>query len=340
MAADEFSIAGFMVIRNGLRNGYPFLEAIRSVLPLCDEVVISEGFSEDGTFELLERFARAHPKVRIRRDAWDMRPEPRIKGGGAPIRRALNGVKKELTAPWLFQFDANDIVPARSVPILRELPRVYPFRELFGLPYRQLMGRYWFNEEFRFRLVRNRPTIRVLYDGWTMGYHLEITDLLSRRELRRLASRTAVAVLQDRIAVGLPEMYVDLPVPIYRYHGIYPEPFVEKMATKVSLQRNEKYLELARDGPGIPSLLDAYRSTGDYDAFWRQLLERIRTLVGTSYEINKEVRFVRFLPQEEHPAEIRPFLGVPRYLPSPDGGTESRGARDPGGAPAAGERGR
>ncbi len=32
-------VSGLTIIRNGVRLNYPFIEAIRSVLPICDEVI-------------------------------------------------------------------------------------------------------------------------------------------------------------------------------------------------------------------------------------------------------------------------------------------------------------
>ena len=33
-------ISGFTFIKNGISLGYPFVESIQSIAPLCDEVVI------------------------------------------------------------------------------------------------------------------------------------------------------------------------------------------------------------------------------------------------------------------------------------------------------------
>lgn len=34
-----------MIVRNVAVQGYPYLEAIRSALPICDEFLVSDGFS-------------------------------------------------------------------------------------------------------------------------------------------------------------------------------------------------------------------------------------------------------------------------------------------------------
>ena len=62
-------IAGFTFIRNAVQNDYPIVEAITSILPICDEFVVAVGNSNDNTLELI----RAIPsdKIRIIETVWD-----------------------------------------------------------------------------------------------------------------------------------------------------------------------------------------------------------------------------------------------------------------------------
>jgi len=46
-------VAGFTFIRNAIKYDYPIVEAIKSILPLCDYVVVAIGDSDDRTEELL-----------------------------------------------------------------------------------------------------------------------------------------------------------------------------------------------------------------------------------------------------------------------------------------------
>lgn len=47
-------VAGFTFIRNAVQFDYPVIEAITSVLPLCDEFVVAVGQSDDDTLALIE----------------------------------------------------------------------------------------------------------------------------------------------------------------------------------------------------------------------------------------------------------------------------------------------
>jgi len=47
-------ISGFTIIRNAIVNDYPIVEAIRSILPIVDEMIVLVGDSEDATETLIK----------------------------------------------------------------------------------------------------------------------------------------------------------------------------------------------------------------------------------------------------------------------------------------------
>ena len=56
-------VSAFTYVRNGFTIDYPFLEAIKSVLPVVDEFIVVIGDSNDGTREAVENSV---PSVFIR----------------------------------------------------------------------------------------------------------------------------------------------------------------------------------------------------------------------------------------------------------------------------------
>ncbi len=56
-------ISCFMNVRNVLSQGYPFVQSILAALPICKEFVISDGYSNDGTFETLKALKDKYPKI-------------------------------------------------------------------------------------------------------------------------------------------------------------------------------------------------------------------------------------------------------------------------------------
>jgi hypothetical protein len=62
-------ISAFTFIKNGELLGYPFLQSIRSVLPIVDEFVINVGESEDDTLEMIKSID--DDKIRIIESKWN-----------------------------------------------------------------------------------------------------------------------------------------------------------------------------------------------------------------------------------------------------------------------------
>ena len=69
-------ISGFTFIKNGLTLGYPILESVQSIDPICDEVVINVGFDDvdktkdDGTYQYLRDHLKGD-KYKFVTSWWD-----------------------------------------------------------------------------------------------------------------------------------------------------------------------------------------------------------------------------------------------------------------------------
>lgn len=59
------TLGGTICIRNGIKQEYCFQEAIRSLLPVCDEIVVCDGESSDSTWDLLQDWASKEPKLKL-----------------------------------------------------------------------------------------------------------------------------------------------------------------------------------------------------------------------------------------------------------------------------------
>jgi hypothetical protein len=84
-------ISGFTFIRNGLKLAYPFVPAIRSLLPLCDEIFVNVPHSTDGTLESVR--AIGDPKIHIIESEWDEAP----RAGGLSLSHHTNLALEECT---------------------------------------------------------------------------------------------------------------------------------------------------------------------------------------------------------------------------------------------------
>src|SRR5206468_10503457 len=62
-------LSGFTIVRNAVSLDYPIVPALRSILAICDEVVVNVGRSPDGTRDLVAGLGE--PRVRVIDTAWD-----------------------------------------------------------------------------------------------------------------------------------------------------------------------------------------------------------------------------------------------------------------------------
>jgi hypothetical protein len=84
-AAGEVDLVVFSVIRNGITNGYPFVEAYGSWLGRADRIHVLDGESDDGTREVLDAIAAVDDSFVV-----DSAPWPRSTTGGSAIAQLTN----------------------------------------------------------------------------------------------------------------------------------------------------------------------------------------------------------------------------------------------------------
>ncbi|MFD2570009.1 glycosyltransferase family 2 protein [Spirosoma soli] len=114
-------VVGFSFIRNAVRFDYPIVEAITSILPLCDEFVIAVGDSSDNTLALIE--AIPSDKIRIIHTIWD----PNARAGGQVLAqetdKALAAVSPD--ADWAFYIQGDEVLHENDIPVVREAMQAY-----------------------------------------------------------------------------------------------------------------------------------------------------------------------------------------------------------------------
>ncbi|MGD0203592.1 MAG: hypothetical protein ABSC20_06780 [Candidatus Bathyarchaeia archaeon] len=216
-----------MIVKDALKQGYPFVEAIASALPICDEFLVSDGYSTDGTYEALQKISKANPKVKIHRYKW---PD---KMGLTMIADITNEVRSKCRFQYIFSVQAGEIIHEQSAPYIKALPTMFPTIETFSFPYISLLNKYRYAEGFRLRFSKNLPQIMAVDDAWTLG----ISEAFIRtKTLRSLANPQR---LFNRVTNGIQYVYANtcfgeysraiyLPNPIFRYWSLFPKNFLEK----------------------------------------------------------------------------------------------------------------
>lgn len=162
-------VVGFSFINNAVKYNYPIVEALKSILPLCDEVIVAVGDSKDGTRELV---AAVDPKVTIIDTVWD----DTIREGGRILAvetdKAFQAIPAD--ADWCVYIQGDEVLHEDGIPAVRTaMEKWLDHKEVDGLllNYRHFYGSYeyvgaegrWYRHEIR--VVRNDKGIYSYRDA-------------------------------------------------------------------------------------------------------------------------------------------------------------------------------
>ncbi|EHQ28263.1 glycosyl transferase [Mucilaginibacter paludis] len=163
-------VAGFTFIRNAVKNDYPVVEAITSILPLCDEFIVALGNCNDGTRELIEGIASS--KIKIIHTTWD---ETKREGGTVFAEETDKAFKAIATdADWAFYIQGDECVHEKYLPLIqKEMEDNLDNEQIEGLLFKYLhfygsydyysYSRRWYRREIR--IVRNNKAVHSYRDA-------------------------------------------------------------------------------------------------------------------------------------------------------------------------------
>ncbi len=163
-------IAGFTFIRNAVKNDYPVIEAITSILPLCDEFIIALGQSDDGTEQLISSLNS--PKIKIINTVWN----DDLKQGGKVFAietdKAFAAISTDVD--WAFYIQGDECVHEKYLPLIKkELEDNLNDTNIEGLLFKYLhfYGSYDYYAHSRryyrreVRIVRNNTAVHAYRDA-------------------------------------------------------------------------------------------------------------------------------------------------------------------------------
>jgi len=104
-------ISAFTIVRNGVRFDYPFLESIRSVLPICEELIINVGDSDDSTEQALHQMIAGlseidQKKIQIFNTHWPLN-DPEKRKGGQILAEQTNYALSKCSGQWCLYLQAD-----------------------------------------------------------------------------------------------------------------------------------------------------------------------------------------------------------------------------------------
>lgn len=177
------TISGFTIVRNAIELDFPVVESIRSILPLCDEMIVNVGRSTDETLALIHSIG--DPKIRILETEWN------LADGSSVLRDETLRAMRACRNPWGLYVQADEVLHERGAGVLRDAivtagPTVegivVKYRHLFGNPATEAVNRRWYRREVR--AVRLDPSYQVHPYRDAQGFRVGPAD---RRVRARLA---------------------------------------------------------------------------------------------------------------------------------------------------------
>ena len=147
------TISGFTFIKNGIKLGYPFIEAIRTLLQCCDEVIVAVGNSEDDT---LEKVRSISDSIQIIETVWD----DTLRQGGKILAQQTNIALAECKGDWCLYLQGDELFHEKDLHIIKEDiykansveaadGLLFPYKHFFGSYKHICTGRQWYRYEIR-----------------------------------------------------------------------------------------------------------------------------------------------------------------------------------------------
>lgn len=169
-------VSGFTFIRNALKLDYPIKEAILSVLPLCDEMIVAVGHSDDDTRNYIAQIG--DPKIKIVDTVWD----DTLRKGGVVLAietdKAMAAINPK--ADWCVYVQGDECYNEKDYTAIREAMEMYRNNsEVEGLLFKYLHfygsydyladSRSWYRQEIR--IVKNSIGVKSWKDA--QGFRIE-----------------------------------------------------------------------------------------------------------------------------------------------------------------------
>ncbi len=173
-------VSGFSFIRNAIKYDYPVVEAIKSVLPLCDEFVVAVGNSDDDTLNLIKNI---DSRIKIVESIWD----DSLREGGRVLALETDKAFKAVSndSDWCFYIQGDEVIHEDYLPKVSEAMTKWkdnPAVDGLLFKYKHFYGSYdyvgtslnWYPHEIR--VIKNNSEIYSYRDaqGFRKGYNQKL----------------------------------------------------------------------------------------------------------------------------------------------------------------------
>jgi glycosyltransferase involved in cell wall biosynthesis len=288
-------ISGFTFVRNALVFGYPAMESINSLLPLCDELVIAAGMSDDDTVEFLRSID--NPKIKIIETVWD----EQLRVDGLIYSQQTNIALNECTGDWCIYLQADEVIHEKDYGLLlKEIKTADKNSEIESLLFRYFhfygsydyigTGRQWYRREVRafrntgnvvsygdaqgfrvknetgFRKIKAKQTeVGIYHYGWVRQPHVQTRKILCAQTYYHESAEF------DMNEDSIPEFDYSSAYELERFKGSHPLVMSDKISNDSHWTRKFNP-SLVRQKPFVMKLSDSVEKltgwrAGEYKDF-------------------------------------------------------------------------
>ena len=151
-------ISAFTFIKNGQILGYPFIQSIKSILPIVDEFIVNVGESEDDTLKMVQSIN--DKKIRIIESKWN----DSIKDRGYVYGQQKMIAQFNCTGDWAFYIEGDEVYHENELDKIKKSMELYlndssvealvfDFKHFYGNANSFLNSPGWYRSEAR--IIKN-----------------------------------------------------------------------------------------------------------------------------------------------------------------------------------------
>jgi len=155
-------ITGINIVRNCIDTGYPFVESILSAYPMCDEYIVNDGGSTDGTLEVLHEMQTIYPNLTVLEipDTENIRWDS--------VSNQINHMIKKAKGDWIFLANADELIHERDAMKIRHflLSTEYPIARFDRKEIKHNWSKLTSDNYFPTRAARNVDGLRQDWNSY------------------------------------------------------------------------------------------------------------------------------------------------------------------------------
>ena len=248
-------VSGFTFIRNAVKYDYPVVEAIKSILPVCNDFFVAVGNSDDNTLDLIQGID--NQKIKIIETVWDNSPGMNKRGRVFALEtdKAFQAIPDD--SDWAFYIQGDEVVHEKYLEnIYSSMEKYKSDKKVDGLLFNYLhfYGSYdyigisprWYRNEIR--VIRNDKTIYSFRDaqGFRKGNNKKLNVKPVDAYVYHYGWVKEPGIMKEKVANTFVNYYkLDLPEELFtdqsfNYHSIDALSLFTGTQPQVMMERIER----------------------------------------------------------------------------------------------------